>query len=247
MSQILIPIAETFTSIQGEGAQSGIRMTFIRLAGCTVGKRYPKEYYESKDTVNVPAETSKFPMLPSYVNQCTTFDGRTFPCDTDYGMKEKLTIDAIIARVPKGVKWVSITGGEPLMHMDKVVALCAALRRSGLYYHIETSGTIIPDKSIMDSYEFAYLACSPKANYIPEVISMASEVRLMVDAGFDLEAARQLLVHVRGKVYLCPLSTQDDITKIDRASMAKCLNLMELPEFKCARISLQIHKILAVR
>src|ERR1035441_8917420 len=153
--EMLIPIAETFTSVQGEGGQSGIRMTFFRLAGCTVGKRFPSARYQDDNVKAVAFVTPhpddicahKDPLLPIYpdfVNECTTFDGRHFPCDTNYRLTEKASISDLLGRIPVGVEWASITGGEPLMHMEEVVALCAALRRHGLNWHIETSATIIP-------------------------------------------------------------------------------------------------------
>jgi len=128
----LIPIAETFTSIQGEGSNAGTRMTFFRLAGCTVGKRFHQAHYGG-----IHSDDFRVIQYPSYVNQCTAFDGRTFPCDTDYGMKERLTVAQLMDRIPKGVRWVSITGGEPLMHMDAVRDLVKALLEKGLYYQIK--------------------------------------------------------------------------------------------------------------
>jgi organic radical activating enzyme len=255
--ELLIPIAETFTSVQGEGAQSGIRMFFIRLAGCTVGKRYPKEHYGQIDNNVVEKFGTKagehdfklnpFIQYPGYVNMCSTFDGKGhFPCDTNYTLAEKVSISDLISRIPKGVEWVSITGGESLMHMDKVAALCKALREKKIKYHIETSGTIIPEPSIISS-NYCYLACSPKANYLRIVIGMANEIRLMVDKDFNVEKAAELIFGYRGQVFLSPLSRQDDIMAIDRASIVKCLELQEMKEFSHARISIQVHKIMGLR
>lgn len=238
----LIPIAETFTSVQGEGLQVGMRMTFFRLAGCTVGKRYPREHYGERKN-DLP---TSFTMYPSYVNQCTAFDGRHFPCDTNYNLAEKVSIDDLIKRIPEGVKWVSITGGEPLMHMDKVITLMKALHKLDYCVHIETSGTITIEDDVFHS-EKTFIAISPKANYLPAYLFMADEIRLMVDVDFDIAAAEKCIEAYTGQVFLCPLSYVDDVTKISRGSMAKCLELIEMPAFDNARISIQIHKLLGCR
>jgi hypothetical protein len=71
----------------------------------------------------------------------------------------------------------------------------------------------------------------------------------MVDKDFDIEAAKNMLEcrNEYAQVFLSPLSLQDDINHVDRASMAMCLKLIETDEFCTARISLQIHKALGVR
>jgi len=237
LEQKKIPIAEVFTSIQGEGRQSGMKMTFFRLAGCTVGK------------AATPETTSLLPILPTgkQAFMCTTYDGRQFPCDTDFHKYESYTVDELFAQVPEGVEWISITGGEPLMHMEHVVSIVAEAAHRGLGVHFETSGTIQLSETVLDDIRY-HLVCSPKANYLPAMIYMADEIRLMVDPNFDIPATLEMLSHgQQGQVWLSPLSMSDDTTKIDRASMDKCLELMEMPEFYGARISLQIHKTLNVR
>src|SRR5271155_1867576 len=105
MTEKLYPIAEIFTSPQGEGQYCGTMMTFIRLAGCSVGKPFPKDrYYREQDP------------LPIYTEMCTLYDGRTFECDTDYRVKERLEVSQILDRIPAEVDHVCISGGEPFIH-----------------------------------------------------------------------------------------------------------------------------------
>jgi organic radical activating enzyme len=252
MLDTLIPIAETFTSVQGEGAHAGIRMFFIRLAGCTVGRRFAKEHYAAGvgPTAPVDAPTNPFIQYPTYVNECSTFDGvGHFPCDTDYRLKEKVDIQDLVGRIPEGIDWISVTGGEPLMHGVLLDNLVVELVAQGWNVHIETSGTIIPSDFLFEQQGVGavYIACSPKAKYIPEVVAKVDEIRLMVDDKFDVAEALKVIAHVQGQVYLCPLSLEDDVTKISRRSMAKCLELIAMPEFAHARISLQLHKIMGLR
>ena len=131
------PIAETFVSPQGEGLDSGRLMFFIRTAGCNVGKRYPKEMYEQKLWGQE--------VLPIYTNECTTFDGRKFACDTDYRCHQKLTVDQLLELKPPEVKCICLTGGEPFMHDLEPLILAAIDTYTEV--HIETSGTI--DASVL--------------------------------------------------------------------------------------------------
>ena len=65
-------------------------------------------------------------------------------CDTEYSFHggEKLTLDAIIARVDEiGTKLVEVTGGEPLIHRNAFV-LAERLLERGCTVLVETSGAI---------------------------------------------------------------------------------------------------------
>lgn len=241
--ELLFPIAEVFTSVQGEGTNVGTRMTFIRFAGCTVGKRFPNAHYGTPDSFRNDLKVIQY---PSYVNQCTAFDGRTFPCDTNYNLSKKYTLEELLKEIPAGVQWVSITGGEPLMHIDKVRVLCDALAKQQINIQIETSGTIGIPPALRNN-PYVYLACSPKGGWLDPVVASADEVRLMVDQNFDETAAQLILDCATGQVYLCPLSTEDDVTRISRKAMAKCLELIAKPAYKDAKISIQQHKVLGVR
>jgi 7-carboxy-7-deazaguanine synthase len=106
-------IAETFTSIQGEGHLAGTKMHFIRFAGCTVTqcKLHPAN--------SGLCDTDWSPKLtPSIKN---------------------LTLDAFDAVGSGG--WVSITGGEPADQPEFLCDLTNALDKLGLKINIQTSGT----------------------------------------------------------------------------------------------------------
>jgi organic radical activating enzyme len=91
-----LPIAETFHSIQGEGTYVGTPMHFIRLSGCPVGKRATDEFMKS---VGVSTVLADHPMLPVFTRDqsaCQTWDGRFFPCDTDFSCHTYKTVDELI-------------------------------------------------------------------------------------------------------------------------------------------------------
>ena len=237
------PIAEIFTEVQGEGQFAGTMMTFVRLAGCTVGKRYPKSMYEeSIEGVVTDAETGavlrqvKNP-LPIYTEMCTLYDGRTFLCDTDYRMKEKLTVDQILARVERGVERICITGGEPLMH-DLAPLLQAALDKN-FQVHIETSGTIKPPYfNMLVVQDSIWLTVAPKMGVLDVMVSIADEIKLLVDKEFDWEKVPQSVKN-HELVYLHPVNGEHtvNVENLQRVRVIQQGN----PQY---RIGLQLHKVL---
>ena len=228
------PVAEIFYSIQGEGEQSGMPMVFVRLAGCTVGKPYTLE--EKKD-------------LGLYVfqNECTTWDGRKFPCDTDYRKTSMMTPVEIveeIENVAPACTWISLTGGEPLMH--NVLPLVEYLKEQNYRLHLETSGTIPVGKDgrkLLDVLTYIdWCVVSPKSPFNDRYALEADEVRILVDEEFDWDNLPESIKNVSQKVWICPVNSLEEINK-DNAD--KCVTIAKAhPE---TRISLQQHKILGVR
>lgn len=215
------PIAEIFTSPQGEGVWTGTMMTFVRLAGCTVGKpQHGKGRYE---------------FLSVYTEQCTLYDGRTFPCDTDYRVKERLTVEEILAQVPYDIKHVCISGGEPFMH--DLHPLITGLTRIHKQVHIETSGTIYKDyKSLYDPQP--WITVSPKRGMLGEMIQQADEIKLLVDENFDpMNVPIVVLSH--HTIYIQPINGENTV---NADNLRLCMGWQK--EFPNWRISLQLHKVL---
>lgn len=239
---VRLPIAETFTSIHGEGSWAGTPMTFIRLAGCTVGKIATVADDSDPAFVILPDGTQAF--------MCTTFDGRTFPCDTNYRKTTSLDLEDILSCIPTHIKHVCITGGEPLMHLDKLekMNLVFQLIQAGKQVHFETSGTIMPPCE-WESLEDVWWACSPKANYLPEFLKYAAdEVRVMVDKHVKTSDIERLVKQVntdRVDLFFAPISADDDVTKFDPESLIATQSFVNL--FPNSRISIQMHKVLNVR
>lgn len=255
----LYPIAEMFDSCQGEGQHVGVRMFFIRTAGCTVGKPFPKARYQKLPHCEFKCEGGDPDMghgltceyvksvnsqLPIYTEKCTTYDGRNFECDTDYRVKERLSPDDIIARIPKEVEHVCLTGGEPLMH--NLLPLVTTINRAfgkEMKIHIETSGTILLSKAIPDESvaNFIWIAVSPKGGVLPEMITRADEVKLLIDEKFNIEAV-PLSILEHPKVYLQPINHE---FKLNDKNIKRCIELQQFhPNW---RISIQLHKVLNVR
>lgn len=244
---VTYPIAEIFSSPQGEGVYSGQFQTFIRLAGCTVGKPYPKKKAVESFVVNVcarmgnthwcPRECTPVVELPIYTEKCTLYDGREFPCDTDYRVHDRLTAEDITNQIPAGVDDVCITGGEPLMH--DLRPLITYLFGIGRRIHIETSGTI--DKAL---HPDIWVTCSPKKGVLTSMLVRANEVKILVDEDFDPErnVGINYLVSLSYKkpVFLHPVNPEKEVSA---KNLQLCLDWqIKFPGF---RVGPQMHKAMS--
>jgi len=174
----MIPLIETFHSIQGEGAWAGAPMFFIRVAGCNVSK---------KD------------------GQCKTWDGRLFTCDTYLTANRKLrykTYDDLLKDVWE--KRICLTGGEPLAQpVNELHELFETALRKNLKVHIETNGTLpLPN---FFANRNCYIACSPKREFLASTATVADEIRLLVDENFALVNVPPIILS-HPHVFLSPVN-----------------------------------------
>ena len=104
-------VCEIFKSIEGEGLRTGQAAVFVRLHGCNLRCSY---------------------------------------CDSMYAVEGSdfwfMNVGEILAavetyRTETGVKCVTLTGGEPLIHAD-VENLLTALSEAGFEVNVETNGTV---------------------------------------------------------------------------------------------------------
>ena len=231
------PIAEWFTSQQGEGEFSGVIMSFVRLAGCTVGRPYPKDYY-SVHRVELD-RAGRIDPLPIYTEMCTLYDSRTFSCDTNYKMNlGRMTAKEIASKLDIKVKHACITGGEPMMH--PLLPLIDEIHKLDIEVHIETSGTI-PLEMVFPSpttHLGVWLTCSPKFGVLPNVVNRADEIKLLVDENFDpSKLIPEIAAHRR--LYLQPVNSEREISV---SNLRLCMEWQKKnPKY---RLSLQLHKIL---
>ena len=146
-------------------------------------------------------------------------------CDTYHSSFTPMTIEEIVERVGTyKATTVILTGGEPSIH--NIAPLVDALHRAGRRVHIETNGTRPLPQSI------DWVTCSPKHGG-KVVIPRCDELKV-VYTGQDVEAIAASLP--AGHLFLQPCSGQNTDKVIDY--------ILTHPRW---RLSLQTHKILAIR
>lgn len=114
--QFKMKVVEIFNSIDGEGSRTGELVTFIRLWGCNLRCVYCDTRY-SYCQENDEAIPFKEMAIEEIIKECDKYD-------TDN---------------------ITLTGGEPLIHLD-VKYLLKALSEAGYNVNVETNGSV-PIKS----------------------------------------------------------------------------------------------------
>ncbi len=199
-------VKEIFHTLQGEGVRAGTAAVFVRFAGCNL--------WSGRDEDRATA-ACRF-------------------CDTDFVGATRYTraglVDAVSATwVGDGERWAVITGGEPLLQFDRLLA--EQLADAGFRVAVETNGTIA-HKVPVD-----WLTVSPKAGtewlcrHGQELKLVYPQPGLMPGDIGDLGFAHYCLQPMDGPA----------LAENTRAAVAYCL---AHPRW---RLSLQTHKTLGIR
>lgn len=118
-------LVEIFSSIQGEGPDLGANTLFVRFGGCDLRCRWCDSAHTWEPAAECRIETAR-----------GSGQWRTRP--------NPLPVDEIVAAAQSldagAHRFVSLTGGEPLLQPAPVRALAEALRRLGPMIHLETHG-----------------------------------------------------------------------------------------------------------
>lgn len=134
----LLPLNEAFISVQGEGRFAGVSAFFLRFNYCNLGCSWCDTRF-TWDT----AKFEKGDLLSA--EQIT-----------------HLAIDLVSAQSmnPSDIH-VVLTGGEPMLHQDKLPQLITSMRKAGFkFFEIETNGLIVPSEQMIKSID--WWNCSPK-------------------------------------------------------------------------------------
>lgn len=130
-----IPVAETFYTLQGEGRSVGHPAVFLRSGGCNLLCGNPDNPKAAQEDL----EQS---------------DDATWLCDTIEVWKNpnSKTIEEILNhwseqgwlhKMEMGNAHLILTGGEPMLHQDKLPDLLKRL--NNVTVEVETNGTIVPN------------------------------------------------------------------------------------------------------
>jgi 7-carboxy-7-deazaguanine synthase len=206
-------VKEIFYTLQGEGANAGRPAVFCRFAGCNL--------WTGREEDRAGAV-------------CKFCDTEFVGTDGDGGGKfrtAELLADEIATHwgdTPSH-RFVVLTGGEPLLQVDK--ALTDALHARGFTIAVETNGTVAPPPGL------DWICVSPKADS-KIVIQSGDELKLVFPQdGVDPQRFTDLeFTHF----FLQPMDNMLQQTN-QRLAMQYCL---AHPQWK---LGLQTHKMLGIR
>ncbi|MFH1344779.1 MAG: 7-carboxy-7-deazaguanine synthase [Pseudomonadota bacterium] len=206
-------VKEIFLTLQGEGAHAGRAAVFCRFAGCNL--------WSGREQDRASA-TCRF-CDTDFVGTDGTLGGR-------YASADDLA-DTIAGQWAgeHGLRYVVLTGGEPLLQVD--ADLIDALHARGFEIGIETNGTIEPPDGL------DWICVSPKAGAELRV-RQGHELKLVFPQADAMPAAFAGLAFERFS--LQPMDGPDATENTARA-VDYCLRH---PQW---RLSLQTHKTLGIR
>lgn len=194
----LIPLVETFVSLQGEGPSAGEPALFVRLANCNLSCVW-----------------------------CDTRHSWDWEAFNRAEEVENVTQEQLLTRVlrelPDQVHLLVLTGGEPLLHQPATVALLGELRerRPDVRVEVETNGTIVPTH---DLRELVHLfVVSPKLSNsavaekrrlrfqtLAEFSGLRSVLKFVVEDHLEVEEAAAIAASSgfhRSRVWVMPQTT----------------------------------------
>lgn len=119
-------ISEIFSSIQGEGLLVGVRQIFVRFTGCNLNCKFCDTDYEQKPNMTYEKKAGS-----------GVFEETGNPVSVEFASG---LIDAL--NIPPIHHSVSITGGEPLLHVGFLKELLPEIRKKNLLVFLETAGTL---------------------------------------------------------------------------------------------------------
>jgi 7-carboxy-7-deazaguanine synthase len=118
-------LVEVFSSVQGEGPTAGVSTLFVRLGGCDLRCRWcdsPETWLPARECrVETERGSGRFRAVPNPIS-----------IETAVALAEALEVEAH--------RFVSLTGGEPLLQAETVGLLARALRSRGPRILLETQG-----------------------------------------------------------------------------------------------------------
>lgn len=121
-------LIEVFSSIQGEGPHVGETTLFVRFGGCDLRCRW----CDSPHT-----------WQPSRQCRIETRRGSGVFRTRDNPVPVAELVEAALALEAPAHRFASLTGGEPLLQPEAVLAVARALRATGPAIHLETHGLAV--------------------------------------------------------------------------------------------------------
>jgi 7-carboxy-7-deazaguanine synthase len=171
-----IPIMERFVAVQGEGRNLGRPYYFIRVGGC-----------------------------PLRCNHCDTEKSWTVSKESIQSVGSVIA-EAVEVCQLNHIRWVSITGGEPLLYPEQLLTIIRAMSSRGIYTHIETSGRFHNKEVHLSCQLYSPDAKTPCTGetmdgYLAgmEYLRPVDQVKCLINSEKDLEYAHRVNVALAGR------------------------------------------------
>ncbi|MEM4347490.1 MAG: 7-carboxy-7-deazaguanine synthase QueE [Candidatus Altiarchaeota archaeon] len=168
-------------------------------------------------------------------------------CDTNFKKGKEMNIKEILKRLDRRFRWVSLTGGEPMLEKN-LSKLIKRLRKQKYKIFLETNATLFDEKifSICDFISIGLKAPSSGNSYYNEkVFSYAikhpkkTQIKVVIHSKEDISFFR--------KIYKSNEKYKNWILQPEWSVMKKLDYNAIIREFPKVRIIPQTHKILKVK
>lgn len=227
-------VKNIWETLQGEGLFAGRPAVFVRLVGCNMWSGY--ENTRQRDAQRTGA---KCPLW----------------CDTDFtkeGSTDYTAVELVkqIKTVGREIRFVVITGGEPLMQID--AELIKALHREEFFIAIETNGTMSLNEACWDEATNQleapdWVVCSPKLSQQHLKLELFDELKLVVPDYLPKDFSEFVKRQRSNKIGDHPLPLlwvqPEDGARLNEARQLAITLALSQPQW---RVSVQTHKILDV-
>ncbi|MFH1788420.1 MAG: 7-carboxy-7-deazaguanine synthase QueE [Candidatus Altiarchaeota archaeon] len=166
-------------------------------------------------------------------------------CDTKYAWEagRENSVEEIIGVAESyGLKSVCITGGEPLLQAEELLALIRTLKDDGYKILLETNGSIY-DIQVFNEVDHVALDMKPPSSgeksdeMILSRLRPCDYIKIVVDSGEDFEFAKKIIGKSGVEVFLQPSETAKFKWLADKVLEEK-LNVKILP---------QLHKVMGFK
>lgn len=118
-------------------------------------------------------------------------------CDTRHEKYKELTIIKIIKQIRKyPTKFIVLTGGEPLLQVDKDAMDC--LKKNNYYVCVETNGTV------GENIQADWITCSPKRDSAWRIKIVPNEIKIVWDKNLTQKEIKQFHKLFNVKKYIQP-------------------------------------------
>ena len=171
-------LIEVFSSLQGEGLLLGYRQIFVRFPGCNLACSYCDTPLAEPEQCRVEAEpgSGQFSLIPQPVPFSTLYD----------------LADGWCADLPDAHHSFSITGGEPLLHAELLIAWLPRLREI-LPIYLETNGTL-PDALPKLMPYLDYICMDIKLPSVADTADLWERHRCFLELARETEVSVKIIV-----------------------------------------------------